>query len=878
HFLRKSSLLTGTRAVFKPVVDRIDSLELQVLAHHGAVENNVVKIDLPAIKAILNSLQLRLVATVVSEVLASPLPPLGMLKPQGRSADAAFSGRQGWTNEGAGGTGAAAGRTADTSASSAAAGRAWQGMEMGMSPTPTVTSSWASKRHADWETLERCLHNRMQLIHTTRRTPHGASRLVQAMSAWSVKTRRAPSRHYKDARVSCARRCLSASHRLRRAVRLLKQKLQQRPNTHLVLHLKRLKLELWRDESSSPFLRAEIRRITADVMVYDDASGSLDLQVTLLLGRALFRTSYSSEAKSRKNAPPAERLQRPPPTSRGGPMVRSNSCPEAAPECQGAADVASEWWRAGGGGGGQQTLTALEVIKPLMRQDLERRSDQGNLRGWSPREITVHVQAQLGSPIGEMTLIRHFEAEIFPLVLHLRRSLFADLSAFSSDAVSALTSGGAGPDSATVQREEQIKATFLTSKKTIPKSGRSAFSRTRLRRAWKAKGSTTPAAGVPAADSGVGARAGGTGDPSVGIGGSMLVGPSTTWDSASDVGDAAAEDAGERNNPSPYSEPAAKEATAAREDDTGLMEKPMAVKHLRLGEVNIFLTYMGDRYMELEDVDNVHLKLHPMVYTNKTWTPRKLLLRIRRDVILDILSQVSRNFNNLGNFLNTRVAPKSGVSTNPSSSASAATSSAAGMAAGGRRGSRSDAASGKKSGAKGSAIPTSLGKNFGRPFSSEFLSDTLNAVSRSVSPVVRPKSLRKWGAREPRGEEGCKEEEGSVASTPGKGARRSVGWGGSRHQVTSPGFSSPRADTIAPRQRDIFESDGYSQDEVGDSPITIGPAAAAAAAAAEAASAQYFADAELAGMVVSRSPGGGGSGAAARSRADEHDAKLLLFG
>ena len=38
-------------------------------------------------------------------------------------------------------------------------------------------------------------------LHTTRRTPHGASRLVQAMSAWVVKTRRAPSRHSRDARV-----------------------------------------------------------------------------------------------------------------------------------------------------------------------------------------------------------------------------------------------------------------------------------------------------------------------------------------------------------------------------------------------------------------------------------------------------------------------------------------------------------------------------------------------------------------------------------------------------------------------------------------------------------------------------------------------------
>ncbi|CAM9875799.1 unnamed protein product, partial [Laminaria digitata] len=39
-------------------------------------------------------------------------------------------------------------------------------------------------------------------LHATRRTPHGASRLVQAMSAWSVITRRAPSRHCRDSRVS----------------------------------------------------------------------------------------------------------------------------------------------------------------------------------------------------------------------------------------------------------------------------------------------------------------------------------------------------------------------------------------------------------------------------------------------------------------------------------------------------------------------------------------------------------------------------------------------------------------------------------------------------------------------------------------------------
>ena len=48
----------------------------------------------------------------------------------------------------------------------------------------------------------RAVLGRMQFtLHAARRIPHGASRLLQAMSAWLVKTRRAPSRHRRDARV-----------------------------------------------------------------------------------------------------------------------------------------------------------------------------------------------------------------------------------------------------------------------------------------------------------------------------------------------------------------------------------------------------------------------------------------------------------------------------------------------------------------------------------------------------------------------------------------------------------------------------------------------------------------------------------------------------
>ena len=47
----------------------------------------------------------------------------------------------------------------------------------------------------------RTVFGKMQFtLHATCRTPHGDSRLVQATSAWLVNTRRAPSRHSREAR------------------------------------------------------------------------------------------------------------------------------------------------------------------------------------------------------------------------------------------------------------------------------------------------------------------------------------------------------------------------------------------------------------------------------------------------------------------------------------------------------------------------------------------------------------------------------------------------------------------------------------------------------------------------------------------------------
>ena len=56
--------------------------------------------------------------------------------------------------------------------------------------------------HMQESPAHKAVLSRMQLtLHGTRRTLQGAARLVLAISAWSVKTRRAPSRHCRDTMV-----------------------------------------------------------------------------------------------------------------------------------------------------------------------------------------------------------------------------------------------------------------------------------------------------------------------------------------------------------------------------------------------------------------------------------------------------------------------------------------------------------------------------------------------------------------------------------------------------------------------------------------------------------------------------------------------------
>ena len=65
----------------------------------------------------------------------------------------------------------------------------------------TLSSVSRKSRHKMRKSVLRAVLGRMQFtLHATRRTLNAGSRLVQAISVWLVKTRRAPSWHGRDAR------------------------------------------------------------------------------------------------------------------------------------------------------------------------------------------------------------------------------------------------------------------------------------------------------------------------------------------------------------------------------------------------------------------------------------------------------------------------------------------------------------------------------------------------------------------------------------------------------------------------------------------------------------------------------------------------------
>jgi len=205
---------------------------------------------------------------------------------------------------------------------------------------------------------------------------------------------------------------------------------------------------------------------------------------------------------------------------------------------------------------------------------------------WDGNSSSVRLQAEIDSPVGGMTVVRHLEGNVTPLVANISRSICAQLFTFFSP-----------KQEKTTAKEEKAKERFL--QYSPPSTLRKRRSGSRF----------------------------------------IYSGRRSKEDHDQDQRSSEIKRRNSQETPE-------KEMTAKR------TSKKMSIKRIRIGEINIFASYKGETWGNLEDFDFFHLKLHKLIYSNKTYSISRLLNRIKKDIIRDLLSQVSRNFGNIGNFLN----------------------------------------------------------------------------------------------------------------------------------------------------------------------------------------------------------------------------------
>jgi hypothetical protein len=170
--------------------------------------------------------------------------------------------------------------------------------------------------------------------------------------------------------------------------------LAQKPNVEARVSLKRLTVRLRRDNSLAPFFLANVVGLGVVLVLYDDASGSFDLEV-----RSLWADHFDQDNSSSASSDPAA----------------------AAAAAEGYDDLATEDSSStgvGGVGAERRAQLARRVLAPVTVRELENAPavTRQNLRAWTPDDPVVLVRAQLGTPVGGIKLLRHFEVTLCPLV------------------------------------------------------------------------------------------------------------------------------------------------------------------------------------------------------------------------------------------------------------------------------------------------------------------------------------------------------------------------------------------------------------------------------------------------------------------------------
>ncbi|GMF64878.1 unnamed protein product [Phytophthora lilii] len=288
-------------------------------------------------------------------------------------------------------------------------------------------------------------------------------------------------------------------------------------------------------------------------------------------------------------------------------------------------------------------------------------------RSWEGDDMFLRIDAEVAKPVGGITVVQHFEVNVHPIQVCITQEVIMQLVAFisPSDAINV----------AKEEQREEVRSQFLQARtaSSSPSDGRVGSA---IIKAVKVAGK---AAAHPLS---LGRTHRGDSDEELLSSSSRKAKASALHHIPEDPSHWIAKLTNlPESSELPFltSDDGEHQHTESAERDINEMKdrakNTILFKRIRLGAVEVVLTYKNKKSsvgnsnthhlhlphtaqpQALEDMRGFEVKTHALVYCDKTCSPMDLVLRIRRDILLDVLSQVGRNFTNIGNFLRDQFDP-----------------------------------------------------------------------------------------------------------------------------------------------------------------------------------------------------------------------------
>ncbi len=401
--------------IFRPVLQAIPLITLQVLAQHGYPENHIINLSVPPVLFEMDGKQQEWLFSVVSSVLHRGLPPdlMKQWKQNAKRRRGVVSIKKEMETHQQQQQGNDIGNMGATFSSLSYVPSADD-----VSETVHVAQAWLDLRRLRWDL--RLLLRLKEELEKVQRCTQGTRPprvVVVTLEAWADHANKL----IQHLEVMTAEAVIWLRYLVKESTKLIAQK----PFTQIIVDFKGLEIRLLQEESAEEaFFMVVVSSIVVNMSVYDDESGRVDIRIKSCTAHWLDSRKQHLGGNRGDGVVPFHSPRTAPKVHKGGLFVSDIGTFRNMDD-----PINSS--------GRFSAPNFITVLAPVTTMDLPN-IPSGVLRRWTEKDDAIHVQAILAAPSSDrIPVFWHMEISVVPLLVHLHRRLFDNFEQYGDACASA---------------------------------------------------------------------------------------------------------------------------------------------------------------------------------------------------------------------------------------------------------------------------------------------------------------------------------------------------------------------------------------------------------------------------------------------------------